>query len=319
MGRVIKNADTSEVTSVSLDEDVLAEGADRIPAEQVEETEGDDADPPPEDAAPQGRVLRAGEAGRSPEPVTVHPDEIATQDASGSDPAAPSGPDDTGTDAPSADGAADDPDENVPTRTDAEWRAHLEEKVEAARAEGYEEGHDDGYESGYDDGYAEAEATLRAEFDDTRRQLSEDIARFEELWETYIDDAESEIIELTLDLAETIVDAPFTETMRQASEEAVIEAVTELAATPPVTIRLHPVDCQRVRESGLVTRLQENYEGLTLEPEPDFEEGDWSVSSPTGVVRRLRAEVLETLRGELRRATTDSDAAPDTAPDTAPA
>ncbi|MCS3698863.1 flagellar assembly protein FliH [Salinibacter ruber] len=311
MGRVIKNTDTSEVTSVSLDEDVLAEGADRIPAEQVEETEGDDADPPPGDAAPQGRVLRAGEAGRSPEPVTVRPDEIATQDASGSDPAAPSGPDDTGTDAPPADGAADDPDENGPTRTDAEWRAHLEEKVEAARAEGYEEGHDDGY--------AEAEATLRAEFDDTRRQLSEDIARFEELWETYIDDAESEIIELTLDLAETIVDAPFTETMRQASEEAVIEAVTELAATPPVTIRLHPVDCQRVRESGLVTRLQENYEGLTLEPEPDFEEGDWSVSSPTGVVRRLRAEVLETLRGELRRATTDSGATPDTAPDTAPA
>ncbi|WP_251980871.1 FliH/SctL family protein, partial [Salinibacter ruber] len=151
-------------------------------------------------------------------------------------------------------GADDDPDEQEPTRTDAEWRAHLEEKVEAARAEGYEEGHDDGYEAGYDDGYAEAEATLRAEFDDTRRQLSEDIARFEELWETYIDDAESEIIELTLDLAETIVDAPFTETMRQASEEAVIEAVTELAATPPVTIRLHPVDCQRVRESGLVTR-----------------------------------------------------------------
>ncbi|WP_263835849.1 FliH/SctL family protein [Salinibacter sp.] len=319
MGRVIKNTDTSDVTSVSLDEDVLAEGADRIPAEQVAEAERDDADPPPGGAAPQGRVLRAGEAGRSPEPVTVRPDEIATQDASGSDPAAPSGPDDTGTDAPPTDGADDHLDENEPTRTDAEWRAHLDEKVEAARAEGYEEGHDDGYEAGYDDGYAEAEATLQAEFDDTRRQLSEDIARFEELWETYIDDAESAIIELTLDLAETIVDAPFTETMRQASEEAVIEAVTELAATPPVTIRLHPVDCQRVRESGLVTRLQENYEGLTLEPEPDFEEGDWSVSSPTGVVRRLRAEVLETLRGELRRATTDSDAAPDTAPDTAPA
>lgn len=317
MGRVIKNAETSEVTSVSLDEDVLAEGAGRIPAEQVEETESGDADTPPKDAAPQGRVLRAGEAGRSPEPVTVRPDEIATQDASGSDPVAPSGPDDTETNAPPADGADDDPDEQEPTRTDAEWRAHLEEKVEAARAEGYEEGHDDGYEAGYDDGYAEAEATMQAELDETRQQLLDDIDRFEGLWETYIDDAESEIVELTLDLAETIVDAPLTETMRQASEEAVIEAVTELAATPPVTIRLHPVDCQRVRESGLVTRLQENYEGLTLEPEPDFEEGDWSVSSPTGVVRRLRAEVLETLRGELRRATTDSGAAPDTAPDTA--
>ena len=309
MGRVIKNTETSEVTSVSLDEDVLAEGADRIPAEQVAETEGDDGDTTPGDAAPQGRVLRAGQAGRSPEPVTVRPEEIATQDESASEPMAPAARDDAETDAPSANGADADPDENEPTRTDAEWRAHLDEQVEAARAEGYEEGHDDGYEAGYDDGYEEAEATLRAEFEDTRRQLSADIARFEELWETYIDDAESEIVELSLDLAETIVDAPFTETMRQASEEAVIEAVTELAGTPPVTIRLHPVDCQRVRESGLVTRLQENYDGLTLEPEPNFEEGDWSVSSPTGVVRRLRAEVLETLRGELRRATTDSDAA----------
>lgn len=308
MGRVIKNAETSEVTSVSLDEEVLAEGADRIPAEQVERTESDDGEAEPDDVVPQGRILQAGEAGRSPEPVTVRPEEITVQEGSGNEPTAPSGTKDT--DAPPADREKADQEETGPTRTDAEWQEHLEEKVEAARAEGYEEGHDDGYEAGYDDGYEEAEATAQAEFEETRQQLLEDAARFEEIWETYIDDAESEIVELSLDLAETIVDAPLTETMRQASEEAVIEAVTELAGTPPVTIRLHPVDCQRVRESGLVTRLQENYEGLTLEPEPDFEEGDWSVSSPTGVVRRLRAEVLETLRGELRHATTESDADP---------
>jgi flagellar assembly protein FliH len=303
MGRVIKNEETSGATSVSLDEEVLAEETDRIPAEQVEETEADDGEPPLGDGETKGRVLRVDETGRSSEPVTVRPEEVLSREASDDDPAPPSETEGTAAEGPPADEA-----ESAPSWTDAEWRAHLEERVEAARAEGYEEGHDDGYEAGYDDGYAEAEATMQAEFEDTRQQLLEDTARFEELWETYIDEAESKIVELSLDLAETIVDAPFTETMRQASEEAVIEAVTELAGTPPVTIRLHPVDCQRVRESGLVTRLQDNYEGLALEAEPDFEEGDWSVSSPTGVVRRLRTEVLETLRGELRRATTSADA-----------
>ena len=309
MGRVIKNSEASEVTSVSLDEEVLTDGTDRIPAEQVEaddEVGGDEV-------APQGRVLRAGEAGRSAEPVPVRPDEVVSQEAA--DDASTTSADDASAD------AEDDPDdasETRPVRTDAEWREHLQEQVEAARAEGYEEGHEDGYEAGYDDGYDEAEASMRAEFEDERRQLIEDATRFEQLWETYLDEAEAQMVELTLDLAETIVDAPFTESMRQASEEAVVEAVTELSSAPPVTVRLHPVDCQRVRESGLMERLNENFDGLTLEPEPDFEEGDWSVSSSTGVVRRLRDEVLDTLRSELRRAISTADTDSEDAPDASP-
>jgi len=247
-------------------------------------------------------VLRAG-AARSSEPVTVRPEEMETQDSS-DEGATPSPEQASETDEASANEG-----DGVPTRTDAEWQEHLQEKVEAARVEAYEEGHDEGYEAGYDDGYEEAEATVRAKLEETRQQLIKDTSRFEQLWETFIDEAESELVELSLDLAETIVNAPFTETTRRVSEEAVIEAVTELSATPPVTIQLHPVDCQRVRESGLLERLQENFDGLTLEPEPDFKEGDWSVSSPTGVVRRLRSEVLETLRGELRRDTTTADSA----------
>ena len=309
MGRVIKNSEASEVTSVSLDEEVLTDGTDRIPAEQVEaddEVGGDEV-------APQGRVLRAGEAGRSAEPVPVRPDEVVSQGAAND--ASTTSADDASAD------AEDDPDdasETRPVRTDAVWREHLQEQVEAARAEGYEEGHEDGYEAGYDDGYDEAEASMRAEFEDERRQLIEDATRFEQLWETYLEEAEAQMVELTLDLAETIVDAPFTESMRQASEEAVVEAVTELSSAPPVTVRLHPVDCQRVRESGLMERLNENFDGLTLEPEPDFEEGDWSVSSSTGVVRRLRDEVLDTLRSELRRAISTADTDSEDAPDASP-
>ena len=298
MGRVIKNSETSEVTSVSLDEEVLTDGTDRIPAEQVaadDETEADEV-------APQGRVLRAGEAGRSAEPVPVRPDEVVSQEAT--DDESPTSADDV---SPETADAPDDSSDTRPVRTDAEWREHLEEQVEVARAEAYEEGHEDGYEAGYDDGYDEAEASMRAEFEEERQQLIEDATRFEKLWETYLEEAEAKMVELSLDLAETIVDAPFTESMRQASEEAVVEAVTELSSAPPVTIRLHPVDCQRVRESGLMERLTENFDGLTLEPEPEFEEGDWSVSSPTGVVRRLREEVLETLRSELGRARPSAD------------
>jgi flagellar assembly protein FliH len=65
-------------------------------------------------------------------------------------------------------------------------------------------------------------------------------------------------------------------------------------------------------------RLNENFDGLTLEPEPDFEEGDWSVSSSTGVVRRLRDEVLDTLRSELRRAISTADTDSEDAPDASP-
>jgi len=303
MGRVIKNAETSEVTSVSLDEEVLTGESDRIPAEQVaadDETETDEV-------APQGRVLRAGEAGRSTEPVPVRPEAVEAQ--AGADEEQASSADEA---ASGTQEAPSDESTTGPVRTDEEWREHLEEQVEAARAEGYEAGHEEGYEAGYDDGYEEAEASMRAEFDEERRQLIEDATRFEQLWETYLDEAEAQMVELSLDLAETIVDAPFTESMRRASEEAVVEAVTELSSAPPVTIRLHPVDCQRVRESGLVERLQKNFDGLTLEPEPDFEEGDWSVSSPTGVVRRRRDEVLETLRTELGQAISAST--PETAP-----
>lgn len=301
MGRVIKDAEASDVTSVSFD-DVFAEGADRIPAERVE-TEAE-AEAEPEDVAPQGRVLRSGRAGRSSEPVPVDPDAVKTPDDDAS--TAPEG--ETQELAEESQPEVSDPE---PTRTEEEWREHLQEQVEAARAEAYEEGREDGYDAGYEDGYEEAEADMQTELEETREQLIADTTRFEQQWEAYIAEAESQLVELSLDLAETIVDAPFTETMRRAAEEALVEAVTELSGAPPVTIRLHPVDCQRVRESGLMDRLTENFDGVALEPEPEFKEGDWSVSSSTGVIRRRRDEVLETLRSELRRASTAADSEPD--------
>jgi len=292
MGRVIKNVDEDDVTSAALDETLAVEGAQRIPADAVSAPEEDsesDVRPPTE-----GTVLRKDVARTTDDPVLVDAEKVRTpsqNDGTDSGSTARTSPEDR-TDGPDA--------EPIPSRTDAEWQDYLEEAVEEARAEAYENGQDDGYDVGYEEGYEEAETKMRAQYEEDRHELVEDLRSVDALWDEFIEESETMLVDLALQLAETIVDAPLTESIRQASEEALLEAVSHLSKTPPVTITVHPVDYQRLRESGLTDRLQEKYDDLTLESDPDCNEGDWSVSSPEGVVRRLRSEVVETLRRELR-------------------
>jgi len=291
MGRVIKNVDQSDVTEASLDDEFPTEGSDRIPADAVSTPEDEaspEATPSSENGVFQAQYTHASEA-----PVVVDADAVET----------PSPPPDAPEPSQSAAPSSED---TVPSRTDAEWQEHLEDAIEAARADGYEEGRKEGYEAGYDEGYEDAETEMRDEYEVQREQLIGDLRRFDALWEEYIDESETMLVDLSLRLAETIVDAPLTESMRRASEEALLEAVSELASAPPLTITVHPVDYQRLRESGLTERLNEKYDDLTLDSDPEYDEGDWSVSSPIGVIRRLRNEVVDTLRSELRLTHSDS-------------
>lgn len=309
MGRVIKKGEQSDVTSASFDEvdfgaeETLGTSSTRIPAEKV--------DSPAESNRPDGRgtskghVLRADETRPAAQPVPVEPVTPEVED-SPSESATPAPDEEADREPTSEDESADDA---PPARSDAEWQEHLEEAVETARAEGYEAGREEGYEAGYDEGYAEAEATLRAEWEEEREALIEDTTRFEEIWSQYVEESESQLVELALRLAEAIVDAPLTDSLRRASEEALTEAVAKLAGTPPITITVHPVDFQRLQESGLAEHLTEKYDDLQLESDPECAEGDWSVSSPAGAIRRRRSEVVETLREHLSLSTSSSDGA----------
>lgn len=309
MGRVIKNDEQSDVTTASLDEDLRDEAplggtSSRIPAEKVGPPEKSDASDGP---APSMRVLRSDQTREAAEPVLVEPVAPESGSESGSDSpdasSEPAGADET-------EPAADDEDEEAdapPERTDAEWRERMEEAVEEARAEGYDAGREDGYQAGYDEGYEDAETTLRAEWEEERESLIGDITRFEEVWTQYIDENESRFVELALQLAESIVDAPIADSLRKASEEALTEAVAELAGTPPITVTVHPVDYQRLQESGLADHLTDKYDELQLESDPERTEGDWTVASPAGAVRRRRREVIDTLRSHLRLTASDSD------------
>jgi len=282
---VIKKEDQAGVVSTSFDASMSASTAHRIPAERTSlqrEAEDDASSTPPS----EGRVLRRRETRRSPEPVTVDPDPF-TADV----PVASSASDAEATVSDDETAEADD----TPSRTDDEWQAHLEEAVAAARAEGYEEGQADGYESGY----AEAEEAVRAEARAQREALVEDAARLDAVWARYVEEREPMLIELALELAEAIVDAPLTDSLRTASEEALAEAVAELSGTPPVTVHVHPSDYERLRETELAQRLEATCEELQWAPDADRGEGDWSVVSPAGAIRRLRSEVVETLRSHL--------------------
>lgn len=304
MGRIIKEDDQSNVASASLDEvdfrdeTSLSASPSRIPAEEVDPPDESER---PEKGSPEGRVLRDAHTREAPEPVHVEPVSPEPEPASSSDPEAP----------PETEAAPDDDEaaDAAPDHTNAEWQERLEAAVEEARTEGYEAGREEGYETGYDEGYAAAETTLRAEWEEERAALIEDTTRFEEAWTRYVEENESRFVELALKLAEAIVDAPLADSLRQASEEALTEAVAMLAGTPPVTITIHPVDFQRLQESGLAEHLTDKYDDLQLESDPECVEGDWSVSSPTGVIRRRRSEVIDTLRDHLGLSASEADGA----------
>jgi flagellar biosynthesis/type III secretory pathway protein FliH len=305
MGRVIKKDEQSDVTTASLDEELGNEPppegtSSRIPAEKVAREESDSSS---DGSAPSMRVLRSDQTRTTSEPVLVEPVAPEPDSAPSDAPSEPAEDDEPESVADGEDEEADAP----PERTDAEWRDRLEEAVEEARAEGYDEGREDGYEAGYDEGYEDAETTLRAEWEEERETLIEDITRFEDVWTQYIDENESRFVELTLQLAEAIVDAPIADSLRRTSEEALSEAVAELAGAPPITVTVHPVDYQRFQESGLADHLTDKYDELQLESEPERVEGDWTVSSPAGAVRRRRREVIDTLRSHLSLTASDSD------------
>lgn len=306
MGRIIKKEEVkseerSDVTSAPLSEefqrgDARGSSHSRIPKENVRRSQ--ESDRPSDPAPPEGPVLGPDQIQQASESFQVEPVE-PTPVSSSVDPPAEQ-PEET-----------EDPDhgaeksDDAPERTDAEWQEHLEEMVEEARVEGYEKG----YSEGYDDGYDEAEASARADWEEEREALISDINGLEEAWAQYIDDNESRMVELALQLAEAIVDAPFSDSLRQASEEAIIEAVAELAGTPPLTVTVHPVDYQRLQESGLAEHLTDKYAELQLESDPDHTEGDWTVASPAGAIRRRRSEVIDTLRDRLHLSSTNTSEA----------
>lgn len=289
---VIKKKDLppDQVEPVSVDETTLSGQQPRIPRDrvQVDPQRPSHLDPEQTAAGRHGVIRR--------DRVTVTPGSVATVDDEDAPPPSDTPPP---ADAPPNDDAAQeapDPMEELRAELEAEWNARLEAAREDAREAGYEAGHEAGYEAGYE----AAREELQADFDATLRRLADDVEQLRSLWHEYIEATEPALLDMTVEIAEAVLDAPLPESIRGASARAIAEAVEDLANADSLTVSLHPVDYQRLQEQGLIDQLTANHEQtLHWHPDPDHEEGDWSVESPTALIRHWKDETLSAIKQRL--------------------
>jgi flagellar assembly protein FliH len=304
---VIKRDDIANesVQDADLDSEALVEGLrSRISRDRVQMKENA--------SRPSARSRRVLHAGAVNEHVESYAIPVAELDPDFPLPEPPSSAPPEDAEGDEAD--ADDPDDPPPTpeEIEAQWKARLEEAVETARTEGYEKG----YSEGYDDGFDEAESQLKAEFEAHRDRVVDDMERVRTAWRDYIEESEPHLAQTTIDVAETLMDAPLPDSVRRVSARAIAEAVEDLADTPPLTISLHPVDYQHLQETGMLEQLNANHDYLRWNTRPELDEGDWSVESPVAMVRHFRDELIRNLRTRLG-ALRDGDASDATPPPTA--
>ena len=281
--RVIKKKDlpADQVEPVSLDENAFYKRQPRIPRERVQiDLSAAPSRPDQYDYLKRGVVHRE-EAEFTPTPIAVPGDDNEFTDPATGDGMAEEEPGDS--DEPEEEDV--DPLHELRAELEAEWSAKLEEAAAEARQEGFESG----YNVGYDDGVDDAEAKLGQQFDADVEQLAADIAQLKSLWEEYIEASEPALLELAVEVGEALLDTPLPDSIRGASARAIAEAVEELASAGSLTVTLHPVDYQRLQEQGLIDQLNAN-------PDPEHAEGDWSVESPTALIRHQKAETLDAVK-----------------------
>lgn len=70
------------------------------------------------------------------------------------------------------------------------------------------------------------------------------------------------LVELALEVAETLLDAPLPESIRGVSARTLTEAVEQLARSAPLEISMHPVDFLRLQEQGVIAQLESRHPDL---------------------------------------------------------
>ncbi|SHL01653.1 flagellar assembly protein FliH [Rhodothermus profundi] len=170
---------------------------------------------------------------------------------------------------------------------EAEWQERLAEAIRQARAEGEAAGR------------AAAEAEWAPRLQALQEQLARELERLRQAWADYTRQLEPMLVELAIEVAEALLDAPLPESLKGVSARMLTEAVEQLARSAPLEISLHPVDFLRLQEQGIVAQLENRHPDLHWDLNPGLHEGDWIVQTPTAMQRRIRQEMLQRLRQRL--------------------
>ncbi|MEM8487689.1 MAG: hypothetical protein AAF564_19210 [Bacteroidota bacterium] len=167
---------------------------------------------------------------------------------------------------------------------DQVWQAKLDAAVEQARTEAYGRG------------YAEAKEASAQEVQKEKDAFVAALNTLKGTWESFINRSETLLLEIALDVAHFLVDAPLPERLSKATESALLEALEVLSREVPIRLSLNPVDFLRLQESGLTSHLEDQFATLRWDPQPTLKEGNWIIQTPRQAIRRVSDELLASLR-----------------------
>ena len=180
----------------------------------------------------------------------------------------------------------------------AEWKKKHEKEISQARKEAHREG--------YAEGHQDAEETLHEAFQQERRDWQDGLRLIEDVWTNLTGQLEREIPPLLVEIAAKVLGQELPSIFKQQIGPAVAEAIDDLADGGPLVVSLHPVDHLLLQESGLKDQIDDATPEVTWKPNPDLNEGDWSVSSKEAVLRRFKEEIIERLQEAVRQAANTS-------------
>ncbi len=174
--------------------------------------------------------------------------------------------------------------EGIKKEWDELWQARLDDALEKARTEAYGRG------------YADAREALEQEVTLEKEEFNHALKNLQNTWESFINRSETLLLEIALEIAHFLLDAPLPERFSRTTESALLEAIEHLSREVPVRLSLNPVDLLRLRESGITQHIEEQFTTLRWDPQPTLKEGNWIIQTPRQAIRRVSEELLANLR-----------------------
>ncbi len=164
------------------------------------------------------------------------------------------------------------------------WQTRLDHAVESARSDAYGRG------------YSDAKDSLDQDVLNKKEAFSEALQNLKSTWESFINRSETLLLEISLEIAHFLVDAPLPERFSKSTESALLEALEILSSEVPIRLSLNPVDFMRLQESGLKKHIEDQFATLRWDPQPTLKEGNWIIQTPRQAIRRVSEELLASLR-----------------------
>lgn len=174
--------------------------------------------------------------------------------------------------------------DEIKTEWDTLWQTRLDDAVEKARTDAYGRG------------YADAREALEQEVSLEKEAFTKALGNLQNTWESFINRSETLLLEIALEIAHFLLDAPLPERFSRTTESALLEALEHLAREVPVRLSLNPVDLLRLKESGVTKHIEEQFTTLRWDPQPTLKEGNWIIQTPRQAIRRVSEELLANLR-----------------------